>query len=448
MKELLMGNEAVAMGALAAGVQVVAGYPGTPSTEALETIAKRNPGGVYVEWSVNEKAGAEVAAGAAYSGARSMVTMKQMGLNVAADPIMCVSYVGVKGGMVIYVADDPGPISSQTEQDTRSFGRFARIPVLDASSPEQAYRLVQDAFRMSENLGTPVILRSTTRVCHSCAVIDVEEIHAPAPCEGFRRDPKWVIFPKLSYENKQKITAREKQLAEALSAYPENTLEGSGHIGIACGGISYAYVKDAIKGKEDSFTVLNIATPYPFPEALADAFMQSVEQIFVFEELDPYIEDELVRRCGYLGMESMILGKRSSTVPVAGELSANTIKAILSMETGIALGSDIRSTDGQPEMPVRPPVLCAGCPHRGAFYAVKRAAAGRRAIFCGDIGCYTLGNAMPLDMVDTCLCMGAGITMAQGIGHAEAAFGSADAPDKEKAQMFSFVPSSALLNQT
>ena len=179
MKELLMGNEAVACGALAAGVQVVAGYPGTPSTEALETIAKRKPDGVYVEWSINEKAGAEVAAGAAYAGARSMVTMKQMGLNVASDPIMCVNYVGVKGGMVIYVADDPGPISSQTEQDTRSWGQFAKIPVLDCTSPEHAFEQVQAAFELSEAKGMPVILRSTTRVCHACAVVDVPEFVPP-----------------------------------------------------------------------------------------------------------------------------------------------------------------------------------------------------------------------------------------------------------------------------
>ena len=265
-KELLMGNEAVALGALAAGVQVVCGYPGTPSTEALETIAKRNPGNVYVEWSVNEKAGAEVAAGAAYCGARSLVTMKQMGLNVAADPVMCVSYVGVKGGMVIYVADDPGPISSQTEQDTRTFGLYSRIPVLDCASPEAAFRLVQDAFDLSEKHGTPVILRSTTRVCHSCAVIDVPELHAPERTVQFEKDPKWVIFPKLSYHNKIKITEREHTLAEEFSEYAENSLtsaeaaEGRPRIGIACSGISCAYVADALGEHAGDFPILRIAT--------------------------------------------------------------------------------------------------------------------------------------------------------------------------------------------
>ena len=247
MKELLMGNEAVAVGALAAGVQVVSGYPGTPSTEALETIAKRNPGGVYVEWSVNEKAGAEVAAGASYAGARSMVTMKQMGLNVASDPVMCLSYVGVSGGMVIYVADDPGPISSQTEQDTRTFARYSRLPVLDANSPEEAFRLVQVAFDLSEEYRTPVILRATTRVCHSCAVIDVPEIHSPEPAPGFQKDPGWVIFPRLSYQRKQEITLREKKISGIFSASQANSVRGEGTVGIACGGISCSYVKDAIR---------------------------------------------------------------------------------------------------------------------------------------------------------------------------------------------------------
>ena len=292
-RELLMGNEAIAAGALAAGVQVVAGYPGTPSSEVLETIAKRNPGGVHVEWSVNEKAGAEVAAGAAYSGARAMVTMKQMGLNVASDPIMCVNYIGVKGGMVIYVADDPGPISSQTEQDTRHFGKYARIPVFDCDSPGQAFQAVQDAFAFSEVHETPVILRSTTRVCHACEDIDVPEIKSPAPADGFEKDPKWVIFPGLSYRNKQKLVSREKDFAAEFSSYHGNTIEGSGPLGIACGGISYAYVKEALSVLEsescrfsEQFTVLKIATPYPFPAQLADSFLDSVQQAIVFEELN------------------------------------------------------------------------------------------------------------------------------------------------------------------
>lgn len=414
MKELLMGNEAIAVGALAAGVQLVAGYPGTPSTEVLETIAKRNPGNVHVEWSVNEKAGAEVAAGAAYAGARSLVTMKQMGLNVASDPVMCVNYIGVKGGMVIYVADDPGPISSQTEQDTRHFGKYAKIPVFDCDSPEQAFTAVRDAFEFSESHHTPVILRATTRVCHACADIEVPEIRAPKEPEGFVKDSKWVIFPKLSYKKKLELEAREPKIAAEFSKYPGNTIEGNGRIGIACGGISHAYVMEAVRGHEEEFKVLKVATPYPFPTQLAEKFMEGVDQLIAFEELDPYIEDALI----YMN-KGRIKGKRTGTVPCAGELSAEIISKIIEKETGIKTGIDHSEYSGAPDMPVRPPVLCAGCPHRGAFYAVKQAVKDRNAIFCGDIGCYTLGNAAPLDMVDTCLCMGAGVTMAQGLYHAD-----------------------------
>ena len=417
--ELLMGNEAVALGALAAGVQVVAGYPGTPSTEALETAAKRNPGGVWVEWSTNEKAAMEVAAGAAYAGARSMVTMKQVGLNVASDPLMCVNYIGVKAGMVVFVADDPGPISSQTEQDTRHFGQYARIPVFDASSPEEAFTMVQDAFDFSEKYGTPVILRATTRVCHSCAAVEVPELKSPAKPAGFEKDPgRWVIFPRLSYQNKLKLVARESEFAAAFSQYTANAVEGTGRIGIACGGVSYAYVMDAIAGQEDRFTVWKVATPYPFPEEKAAAFLQNVEKVVVFEELDPVIEDALISVKGKLGLTTPVLGKRTGDVAVAGELSAPAAAKVLGKLAGLPYPYSAESAADAPAVPPRPPVLCAGCPHRASFYAVKKAMQGQRAVFCGDIGCYTLGNAAPLHMVDTCLCMGAGITVAQGLDHA------------------------------
>ena len=415
-----MGNEAVAMGALAAGVQVVAGYPGTPSSETLETIAKRNPGNVYVEWSVNEKAGAEVAAGAAYAGARSLVTMKQMGLNVATDPVMCVNYIGVKGAMVIYACDDPGPISSQTEQDTRSFARYAHIPCFDCDSPEQAFQAVQDAFAFSEKHGTPVILRSTTRVCHACADIDVPEIRSPEPPAGFVKDPRWVIFPKLAYEAKLRVAGREPDFAAEFSEYKGNSLEGNGPMGIACGGISYAYVKEAIRGHEEQFTVLKVATPYPFPKDLARQFLLGVDKIICFEELDPYIEDALIYEYGNLSLDidNFIEGKRNGTVRLGGELSATEVADVIEKATGVETTIPFEEAEDAPALPVRPPVLCAGCPHRGAFYAVKIAVGKRPAIYGGDIGCYTLGNAAPLDMVDTCLCMGAGITMAQGLDHA------------------------------
>jgi len=413
-----MGNEAVAAGALAAGVGFVSGYPGTPSTEALETCAKRSPGSVHVEWSVNEKAALEAAAGAAYCGVRALVTMKQMGLNVASDPLMCLNYIGVKGGLVVYVADDPGPISSQTEQDTRRFGQYARIPVFDPSSPEEAFGMIRDAFDFSERHRTPVILRSTTRICHSCAAVETGGAPSVRSPGSFEKDSRWVIFPKLSYNSKKRLVAREPELSAELSAYPGNALLGSGPVGIACGGVSCAYVREAIRGHESQFTVFKVATPYPFPEELAGKFLDSTERVLVFEELDPVIEDALVYLCGKTGRKKEILGKRTGTVITAGELSSGEAARTLDAVLGTNLSVPRADLSDAPALPVRPPVLCAGCPHRASFYAVKKAMEGKRCVWCGDIGCYTLGNAAPLGMVDTCLCMGAGITLAQGIFHA------------------------------
>ena len=226
-KEFLMGNEAIALGALAAGVNLVAGYPGTPSTEVLETIAKRNPGNVYVEWSINEKAGMEVAAGAAYTGARALVTMKQVGLNVASDPLMSLEYIGVKGGMVVLVADDPGPISSQTEQDTRTFGMFSKVPVFDPASVAEAYEMIQEAFDFSSKYGTPVFFRATTRVDHGYEAVEVrdpEEYYVNS-YEGFVKDPsRWVIFPRLSVKNHALIEKRNAELKDVFSEYHRNRI--------------------------------------------------------------------------------------------------------------------------------------------------------------------------------------------------------------------------------
>lgn len=415
--ELLMGNEAIALGALAAGVQLVCGYPGTPSTEVLETVAKRRPEGVYVEWSVNEKAALEVAAGAALAGARAMVTMKQVGLNVASDPLMSLNYLGVEGGaLVVLVADDPGPISSQTEQDTRHFGRYARIPVFDPQTPEQAYQMAKDALACSEKWKRPVILRPTTRVCHSCASVAAEPPAAPRGVRGFAKSEKWVIFPRLAYAAKKRLVAEEEALAAEFSRYAGNRLYGEGRLGIAMGGVAAAYAREA--GFPARY--LEIATPYPFPEELALSFLREVDAVLALEELDPVIEDALTRLCGKHHLPMRILGKHTGHVPVAGELSVESVRA--AMAAFLGREEEHKAAASAPlegKLPVRPPVLCAGCPHRGSFYAVKQAMKGQKAVFCGDIGCYTLGNAAPLNMVDTCLCMGAGVTMAQGIARME-----------------------------
>lgn len=428
-QEFLMGNQAIALGALAAGVRLVAGYPGTPSTEVLETVAKNRQENTYVEWSVNEKSAMEVGAGAAYTGARTMVTMKQVGLNVAADPLMSLEYIGVKGGMVILVADDPGPISSQTEQDTRHFARFSKLPCFDPSTVQEAYDMVQEAFEYSEKYGTPVFFRSTTRVSHGYASIqvkDVEEYKNVEP-EGFVKDTKrWVIFPKLSYQAHINIEARNEELAKVFSQYKRNLLIPAGDDckelkkGIATGGFNYTYVTEAMANL-GQLRELKVSTPHPFPEQLAVEFLTGLEEVLCIEELDPVIERELIYIAGKYHLPVKILGKLSHHVKNSGENTRDSVLADIAAFMGCQLPE--QGENGQavpaPELPVRPPVLCAGCPHRASFYAVKKAMQGRKTIFCGDIGCYTMGNAMPLDMVDTCLCMGAGLGIAQGVGHIE-----------------------------
>lgn len=428
-KEFLMGNEAIAMGAIAAGVNLVSGYPGTPSTEVLETIAKRRTDDIYVEWSVNEKAAMEVAAGAAYSGARSMVTMKQVGLNVASDPLMSLEYIGVKGGMVILVADDPGPVSSQTEQDTRHFATFSKLPCFDPTSAQEAYEMVQEAFEYSEKYGTPVFLRPTTRVCHGYASVTVKDvseytIHKP---EGFVKDSKrWVIFPRLSYQNHMKIEARNVTLADDFSTYTRNKIypaakSSNTKKGIASVGISFTYAMETLEDM-GMVRLLKIATPHPFPEKLALEFLDGLDAVLCLEELDPVIERELTYICGKYHLPTKIYGKLTHHVKNAGENSRDSVRQNISDFLKVHTDSkEPQNTceDTIPDLPVRPPVLCAGCPHRASFYAVKTAMKGKKTIFCGDIGCYTLGNAMPLDMVDTCLCMGAGLGISQGVGRIE-----------------------------
>lgn len=421
-KEFLMGNAAIALGAVASGVNVVAGYPGTPSTEVLETIAKHRPDDVYVEWSVNEKAAMELAAGASYSGARTLVTMKQVGLNVASDPLMSLEYIGVKGGMVILVADDPGPISSQTEQDTRHFAAFSKLPCFDPSSAQEAYEMIQEAYEYSEKYNTPVFLRPTTRVCHGYASVSVKDpeeytVHTP---EGFVKDSKrWVIFPRLSYQNHQKIEARNVELADIFSSYEKNKIYpacdafADSRKGIISGGISFTYAMETLI-ETGMVRHLKISTPHPFPEKLAVQFLDGLDEVLCLEELDPVIERELTYICGKYHLPVKILGKLTHNTANAGENTRDSVDTYIRTFLDLPVKEQQKLTD-VPPLPVRPPVLCAGCPHRASFYAVKKAMQGRKTIFCGDIGCYTLGNASPLDMVDTCLCMGAGLNIAQGV---------------------------------
>ena len=673
-KKLLMGNEAFAHAALEAGVRVAAGYPGTPSSEVIETIAKLHAAGtargVHVEWSTNEKAALELLAGAAYAGARCLFTCKQVGLNVASDALMSLNYVGVKGGLVLFVADDPGPISSQTEQDTRQFAAFAKVPVLDPSTPEEGFAMMKAAFDLSECYGTPVIVRPTTRICHASTFFEVADVTdaRPVPDEGFVRDSKWVIFPRRAWEAHGEINERLRLITRdfceepALAAFnvlveaPEGGVAeaygeveecaavegaraeracvaeetcgsegrraaaracgaervpgamdvsretsidekasregrasrkdaveksgresgagekvvGTARVGILAGGVSAAYAREALRmlearavawGAENaeaggaardaavvgadavtgsnavcgnaaydsaadgrakdtatcaalpSYRFMQVGTPYPFPEDVVAQFAEGLERVLVLEELDHVLEDGLLVLAGkgraacevrgrltgdardrgendvddvarriarFFGMrelafdapgvsretssamsaaivaETMVAtsaavvapsevpaSSATSAVPAAsatpdllaataGSAAAAATAASTSTATpAVHEAARAKDRSGAPAvapsdalafdatLPVRPPVLCAGCPHRGSFYAVKRALGKTPAVLCGDIGCYTLGNAKPLDAVDTCLCMGAGITMAQGFAVAE-----------------------------
>ena len=422
-----MGNQAIALGAIRAGVKLVCGYPGTPSTEVLETVARNNPDkSIYVEWSVNEKAALEIAAGAAMSGARALVTMKQVGLNVASDPLMSLAYVGVEGGMVVLAADDPGPMSSQTEQDTRVFGLFSRLPVFDPSSPEEAYLMIADAFDFSEKYHTPVLFRPTTRICHGSSVISLlPPIDVPEP-KGFVKDTKrWVIFPRSSYENHIRIEKRNPELGKEFGSYWGNTMEdfpakdmsADTRYAIVAGGVSYAYVKEALSllPKRPAVKLLKIATPHPFPEDLALEAISSCDKVLVAEELSPMLERELQIVAGKHHLPVEISGKQDGFMPTAGENNVDILLSVIRKWLSLPEPEKEAAPEAEVTLPARPCVLCAGCPHRGAFYSVKQAMKGKKAIFCGDIGCYTLGNAPPLDMVDTCLCMGADVTMAQGL---------------------------------
>lgn len=418
-KEYVMGNGAIALGALAAGVNVVAGYPGTPSSEIIETISKYPHEGLHLEWSVNEKSAMEVAASAAYAGARTLVTMKQVGLNVASDPLMSLAYVGVKGGMVIVSADDPGPISSQTEQDTRRFAEFARIPVFDPTSPEEAFRMIQDAYEYSEKYHTPVLFRPTTRICHAYASIEINEEYTPHEYEGFVKDSsKWVIFPRLSFNNHAMIEKRNVTIGDDFSDYAPNregVAAGGAHSdkAVFASGVNYAYAREYLKDHPE-IRLIKVTTPFPFPEKLVLEVLEDVNEVLCIEELSPYIEEQLLKLIGRRHLTTKVYGKLTGHVPHSGENNANSTADIIAGFIGAdSLPQGLDLSDA-PKLPVRPPVLCAGCPHRASFYAVKKAMQGKRSYFCGDIGCYTLGNAKPLDMVDTCLCMGAGITMAQG----------------------------------
>lgn len=412
MQKLLMGNEAMAFGAIEAGVQVVSGYPGTPSTEVLEAICKNKTEDIHVQWSTNEKVALEVAAGASYAGARSLVTMKQVGLNVASDPLMSLAYIGVKGGMVVLVADDPGPMSSQTEQDTRHFAKYANLVVFDPSTPTEAYELIKEAFAFSEKIGKPVIFRPTTRICHGSETIELKGERQKVEIEGFKKDAGWVIFPPLSLKRHQEIAQYYPKFGKELGEMPFNFMNKKGKLGIATSGVTYTFIKEIIDSYNLEVSLLKITTANPFPNDLARDFLEGLTKALVLEELDPVLEEALIEVAYKNKLAVEILGKKTAHCPFAGEYSYEVI--LNAMADFLGFVAQNPPSLQEIDLPKRTPVLCAGCPHRASFYAVK-VATGEKAIYTGDIGCYTLGNAPPLHMTDTCLCMGAGLTIAQGL---------------------------------
>ena len=399
---LLSGNEAIARGAFEAGVTVAVGYPGTPSTEILENTVKYKDT-IYCEWSPNEKVALEVAAGAAYTGARVIVTMKHVGLNVAADPLMTLAYTGTVGGILICVADDPGMHSSQNEQDTRQYARFARIPVLEPSDSQEAKDFVRIGMELSEKYQTPVILRSTTRVSHSRSLVQENERQETGRAIGFKKDPpRFVPIPLWGREMRIRVEERLTQLIAVAEQSPANRIEaGSSALGIIAVGIAYQYAKEV--WPDAGFLKLGLC--YPFPDRLIREFSEKHDKLLVIEELDPIVEEH-VRS---LGIECY--GKEF--VPVIGELSTDTLrvaKAAIENATAptISLATPVE------DLPGRPPVLCPGCPHRGVFHALGKF----DVVVTGDIGCYSLGTFKPLNRMDTILCMGGGITMAHGMDKA------------------------------
>ncbi len=392
MKQLMTGNEAIARGAWEAGVHVVAAYPGTPSTEITENAAKYEE--IYAEWAPNEKVAMEVGIGAAIGGGRAMVCMKHVGVNVAMDPLMTVAFSGVNGGLVLVSADDPGMHSSQNEQDNRKLGEFAKIPVLEPSNSQECLDFAKIAFTISETFDTPVMLRLTTRVAHSQSLVEKGEREAKEPKPYEKNPQKYVMVPANARPRHVEAEARLEKLEAYAETSPLNVEEiNDTSMGIIASGIVYEYVKEAVPNA----SVFKLGISNPLPRQRLKDFAAKVDKVYVIEELDPIIED----KCRAMGLD--ITGKEIFSR--CGEIFPETIADRL-------LGKKQEIPYNYPNsLPMRPPVLCAGCPHRGTFHALKRV----KANVIGDIGCYTLGCMPPLQSVDTTICMGAGIGMTIGM---------------------------------
>ncbi|NLZ54741.1 MAG: indolepyruvate ferredoxin oxidoreductase subunit alpha [Thermoanaerobacteraceae bacterium] len=397
MKKIMTGNEAIARGAYEAGCQVAAAYPGTPSTEILENIATYKE--IYSQWSVNEKVALEVAGGASIAGARALCAMKHVGLNVAADPLFTLAYTGVNGGLVVVTADDPGLHSSQNEQDNRYYALHAKVAMIEPSDSQECLDYVKYAFKLSEDYDIPVLFRATTRVCHSKSLVTLG-LRQDIGVKTYKKDvKKYCMIPGFAKMKHPILEQKLKKLQEYSDQSPLNQIIwGDKKVGIITSGISYQHAREVMG---DNASYLKIGISFPLPERLIREFAHSVEKLYVIEENDPYIET-FVKSLGI-----KCIGK--DVFPICGELNPEIVQKVLAPEK-------LQNTyTVDVEAPSRPPVLCAGCPHRGVFYALKKY---KDAIVTGDIGCYSLGILPPLNVTDTLICMGAGISA--GIGFEKA----------------------------
>ncbi len=389
---LLSGNEAVARAAADAGALIGTGYPGTPSTETLEAFAAHE--GVYAEWCTNEKVALEVALGASAAGKRALCTMKHVGVNVAADPLFTAAYTGVGGGLVMLVADDPGMHSSQNEQDSHYYAAAAHIPMLDPADSQEAYDLTRMAYDLSERFDVPVMVRSTVRISHTKTLVEPSDPAAPREEVSYETDPStWVMMPAFAKGRRiEQLERIERMRAWANAEAPNEVIEGDPARGIICAGAAYQHVREALPDA----SILKLGMTHPLPDETVRAFAQSVDEVYVVEEASTYLIDA-VRAVG------VAVAEPPCALPAHGELSPNLICA--------AFGVDVpEGAQAASDIPPRPPALCPGCPHRLVFKELSR----QKAIICGDIGCYTLGALPPLSAMDTCVDMGASVSMAHG----------------------------------
>ena len=394
-KRILLGNEAIARGAYEAGVKVSAAYPGTPSTEVSESLVQYDE--IYAEWAPNEKVATEVAIGASIAGVRSMCVMKHVGMNVAADPLYTAAYTGVRGGLVLVVADDPGMYSSQNEQDSRMVARAAMVPIVEPSDSAEAKEFMKYAYDLSEKYDTPVILRSTTRLSHSQGLVELEERAEPFDIPYERDMAKYVMMPGNAIKRHVVVEARMKQMAEDANSLPINRVEYNDlSVGFITNGIAYQYVKEAMP----QASVLKLGLLNPLPRKLIEEFAAKVDKLYIFEELEPVVEEQVKA----WGIQKAV-GKKIFTVQ--GEYSANLIRERVLGQTS--------QVDKAAQVPARPPILCPGCPHRSVYAVLNKL----KIHAAGDIGCYTLGAVAPLSVIDTTICMGASISTLHGMEKAK-----------------------------